>query len=499
MGVPSWNGRFQQQMRRAGIFIPLIAVLVFGTAACDALTEPMPDTFVPQSSSVVGGAAPAYTNPVRRGTITQQINLRGRVVAANEAPLFFKNDGWITELNLSLGDQVERGDLLAVMESPTLAREVQDAQYSLDRARLNFDSATKTLAIDRLAIAQVAVDQAEVALERAKLSLAKLIAPPTQDEIDAAKLAVERAKNSLWATQSDRDGVKGNPWAAEYQGISGDARVAVAENSVTEALLNLQIKLSGPKPEDVALAQNAVVGAEANLNAAKANLEYEQVSKDRSLASMELNIASLGMEVSYREQLLRMAGQRLGDTKLVAPFSGSIVSLDAKVGGSVKPFAPIGVLADPSQLQVETNIPAEQVDSVAVGMAAKVTLDGVQEKTFSGKITSISDKAITWQGQNVYRATIAFDKDAAVPGTMRIGADITLAGQTKNNVLIVPAGSVSRDGDRRYTQLVVGGKARRVEVKVGASTADWVEIVSGLQDGDQVGAPASNNIQTIAR
>lgn len=472
---------------RSKLLLFVVLGLAVATSACDAFPIQEPPNFDPPPAQAPGASPSVATYQVRRGSISGEMSLRGRVVAVQEVPLFFKTDGWIKEIRVSVGDQIEQGTLIAEMESPSLQREVEDAQYRLDLARVRLAFEKEAPSVDKVAVAMEGVEQASVALERARLSLAKLMAPPTAEEIDAAKVAVERAKNALWATQEERDGIKGNPSAAQYQGAAAEARVAVAETVVKSTMLDLEIKLKGPKPEDVALAKNAVAASEASLAAAQTSLEYEKAVRALNLANRQLSLSTAQQEAAYRGEFLQSARERLRQTILVAPFSGALVSLDAKIGDSVKPFSPIGILADPSLLQMEANVPDELMDNVLPGMPAKMVLDVLgPERALTGKVSDIADKATTWQGKNVHRVTIAFDQGARVPSVMRMGSDITLQGKTKGNALLVPKDAVTADGERRYVRLVVEGKEKRVEVRTGLSNSDWVEVISGLDEGDLV-------------
>lgn len=480
---------------RGKLLLFLVLGLTIAASACDAFPLQESPTLDPppgQARLQPQAASPGLvTHMVRRGSIAGEISLRGRVIAAQETPVFFKTNGWLKDLRVSLGDQVEQGTLIAEIESPDLEREVEDAGYRLNLARLRLSHEREAPFVDKVAIAREGVAQASIALERARLSLEKLMAPPTAEEVEAAKVAVERARNSLWASQEERDGIKGNGSSAQFQGGAADARVAVAENAVRTSLLDLEIKLKGPKPEDVALARNAVATAEANLAAAKTGLEYEIAITDLNLANKQLTLSTSQQEVTYRERLLRAANERAGETRVAAPFSGVVVSLDAKIGDSIKPFSPIGILADPSVLQMEANVPVELMDAIFPGLPVKITLDGFRDKVITGKVAIIADKATTWQGKSVHRVTIAFEQGVDVPPAMRIGADMTVLGRTKSNALLAPKASVSAEGDRRYVGLLVGGKEKRVEVKVGVSDSDWFEVISGVEENDLLAMPSA--------
>jgi len=86
--------------------------------------------------------------------------------------------------------------------------------------------------------------------------------------------------------------------------------------------------------------------------------------------------------------------------------------------------------------------------------------------------------------------TIAFDKGQDVPAIIRMGADISIAGRSKDNVLVVPARAIITIAGQKYVEVIgADGAVERVQVQIGISNGNETEIVSGLQAGQVIRIP----------
>jgi HlyD family secretion protein len=226
----------------------------------------------------------------------------------------------------------------------------------------------------------------------------------------------------------------------------------------------------------------------------QADKDFLQASVDLNNARMDkqlqaLNVDSLNLAIRQTQKSLEQSQARLAGAKITAPFAGLVLSIDKNVGEQVQAFDPIGAIADPTQLLVETSIAESDALSVGLGQAATIVLDGFPDQKFTGKVKEISAKPSIFQGKSVYRVVIAFDQQAQVPATLRLGADIYLVTQVKNNVLSVPTSAISVEGSKRYVTAVRSGKPQRVEVQIGVASDTQTEILSGLSENEPVQVP----------
>jgi len=235
--------------------------------------------------------------------------------------------------------------------------------------------------------------------------------------------------------------------------------------------------------------------AGAALELQKANLTYEQAQARYRAAeagkdAYQLQITLLERKVTYWKTRLDRATLRLKDAQLTAPFDGIIISLDAKVGDNVDPYTLIGVVADPTDLEVDLTVPEADFGQVALGQTARITLDAYPGQVYQGQVKAISDKAVVWQGKQAYHVIVVFKEPQSVPATIRMGADVQIVVRTKENVLIVPTQAIYTVAGESYVEVVgSGGRRQRVGVVTGLSNETETEIVGGLQEGDVVFIP----------
>jgi hypothetical protein len=193
--------------------------------------------------------------------------------------------------------------------------------------------------------------------------------------------------------------------------------------------------------------------------------------------------------VALAEHQVERVKGRLEAARLYAPFPGMIVSVDARPGDAINPFAPIGALANPTVMAIEASVPETDSVYVVVGQKASVVLDGFPQDTFEAQVSAIAAKPTTWQGRSVYEVTLSFAPSAKVPATFRMGADVAIITRVQPNVLIVPSAAIYVLEKRSYVDVMESGKKRRAEIETGLVGQTETEVISGLKEGDRVLIP----------
>ena len=209
---------------------------------------------------------------------------------------------------------------------------------------------------------------------------------------------------------------------------------------------------------------------------------------EQALLDLEVEMARLRVEKARALDVL--SSERLSSTLFTAPFSGIIVSLDKGPGDQVRAYEPFGALADPSELWIIATVLEEDIHHLVREKSVTVRLDAYPEEEYSATVLQIPDQAIVWQNQNAYEVIITFDEGQEVPATIRMGANISIAGQSREDVLVVPTRAIITIGEQSYVEVTRDdGKIERVMVQTGFSNALETEIVAGLQPGQVVHIP----------
>ncbi|HET9912638.1 MAG TPA: efflux RND transporter periplasmic adaptor subunit [Anaerolineales bacterium] len=157
---------------------------------------------------------------------------------------------------------------------------------------------------------------------------------------------------------------------------------------------------------DTTLLEAKVREAEANLTAAQVQINYlKRVGTD------EVHLESAQAEADRAQAFLDSANAILAaQSNLVAPFEGTIVSVDISSGETVVPGQVVVTMGDLSRFQVETEDLSElDVPRVQIGQTANVFIEALNQE-FSGKVTDISRVSSTVGGDVVFKVTIDLGK-----------------------------------------------------------------------------------------
>jgi HlyD family secretion protein len=454
--------------KRTAILIAVVAVVIIALGLA-------------QRVRVRGNEATAdyETVPVRRDTIVATVNSSGNVTPAEQLILVFPSGGLLAQVRVQAGQQVTAGEELARLDTGQLELTIAQAE-----ATLNINEARQEQA--RAGPDAVDIAAARAAVESAQASLDRLLAGPTAEDLESAKLSVEAARNQLWAAQAQRDSTKGTPFSPQASIDAAEAQVLVSEINVQQAILAQGRLTEQPSEADVALAQSGLAQAEAQLQ------KLQQMPKEEDLAIAEA-------QVEQARAALEQAKLRLADAVLVAPFSGTVASVGAKVGELVGVGAPMIVLADLDHYYVDASIDETDIGSVQVGQDVEISLDAFPDATLSGKVTHIDPLGRVAQGVVSYDVEIELrPSDVAVRPNMTAIVDIVVA--RKEGVLVVPNRAIKRDSSGRfYVEVISGGEVKRRSVTTGLSNELVTEIVSGLGEAEEavVSAPRASILDEV--
>lgn len=178
---------------------------------------------------VLGGggssAAEIQTAKVERGSISQTFSTTGVAVAQSTADLSFGQSGRVSALNVTLGQKVKQGDVLAEIEPDELESAVTTAELNLASAQAKLDELLAGPTKSEVASADQSVAQAQANLDQANRALRDLLAGPSDSELRSAEQAVASAESQLAKAEESRR----NLYSAS------DDAVAAAEEAVSKA------------------------------------------------------------------------------------------------------------------------------------------------------------------------------------------------------------------------------------------------------------------------
>ncbi|MPN37041.1 hypothetical protein SDC9_184557 [bioreactor metagenome] len=148
---------------------------------------------------------------------------------------------------------------------------------------------------------------------------------------------------------------------------------------------------------------------------------------------------------------------------------------------------------DLSQLTFDLNVDELYIGKVKVGQTVEITADALEGQTFTGRVDKININGNTVSGVTTYPVTVVVDDPGDLLPGMNVSADIIV--EHASNVLCIPVDAVQRGnvvlvpGEGAYDQkgqLVDFTKLQRVEVTLGRNDSDYIEVLTGLNEGDAV-------------
>ncbi|OGG09573.1 hypothetical protein A2154_01445 [Candidatus Gottesmanbacteria bacterium RBG_16_43_7] len=169
-------------------------------------------------------------------------------------------------------------------------------------------------------------------------------------------------------------------------------------------------------------------------------------------------------------------------TSLMYAPGMSIGTLDTGTSSSNEKVATIATSGTPI---VSVNLSEIDVSKVKIGQKVTLSLDSIENTTFTGIVIGVDRIGQTSNGVTQYPAIIQLDlENAQILPNMTVTANILLS--SKNNVLTLPAAALIQEDGQSYVKVPDGKGSRMVAVEVGISSDTMTEIVSGLSVGDTV-------------
>ena len=235
---------------------------------------------------------------VGRATINANLIISGVAEAQLESDLTFRTSGRVEVVNVTIGDVVKEGDVLAALESEELDNSVASAQASLAGSRARLANLLEGATDAELANAAQSIVQAESALGNATRDLEDLLDGPGETQITAdvqAVVAAEAALND--ATRARQDLVDG---PTDVQITNANQAVISAQAALDQALRDKQELLDGPTEAQIAQAAQTVTSAQSNLNLTERALQdlldgptvAQSAAAEQAVAAAEATLAS---------------------------------------------------------------------------------------------------------------------------------------------------------------------------------------------------------------
>ena len=227
------------------------------------------------------------------------------------------------------------------------------------------------------------------------------------------------------------------------------------------------------------------------LDSAKSALDNAKIALDTALESQKLNSevispqseASAKAGVDQAKAALDIASYSLANCNVKAPISGYITSKNVLIGQTVSQGIEAFSIKNSDALEIEISVTEAVIASVQEGTKSKINIKSAGVENAEGIITAA--------GQAKNAATGMFTVKIAVPNTDKnikdgMIADVVLTTGEAADVLVISKDSLLTSGEETYVYIAKDGVAVKAVVETGLSDEEYIEVVSGLKEGDEV-------------
>lgn len=441
------------------------------------------------------------------GEFVNQISVSGNVKASQDVDLSFSAPGIVRGVYAKVGDRVFAGKLLAAQDTGDLYAQSLQMQAGIDLQKAKLAQLLAGSSSEDIKIKQDAVLLAKQDLQNAYESSAAQLTSSYNAIYNASTLVNDMVRT--YFTDVDQEGIKVQ---TAQHGITASLAEAKTTDSITVMLADLNATYDNLKiireQCDVGLYYSRVLATDkTSLDTVRASINTAltaTASSKQSIASYtsalqqaenalqaiqavprQTDTAVYEAQIKQAEAQLQQVYAQISQKQIIAPISGTVTLVNAKVG-SIASSTNIAVsLISNGKFQIESYVPEIYVAQVKIGNNANITLDAYgPDKKFGATVVSIDPSETIKDGVATYKTNLQFTgDDAGFKDGM--SANVVIITSKKQNVISVPQGLVKFVDGKKVVNVLQGDAVIQKEVVTGdISSSGNVEIISGIGEGD---------------
>ena len=463
----------------------------------------------------------AYTQEkLGRRDIVNVYDGSGTINAADSYTVKSLVTGTVLTADFELGDSIEKGDILYTIDISDVENNLASAQLSVEQAQRNYDD-----------IADMQNVRTRISGEVSSFAVA------AGDAVQAGQTVATIRDTSVMLLAVDFPAAEAQSFVAgqaaqvmpdtTFEVLNGTIRsVSGADPAGDASLMTCTVTIAVPNAGSLTTAQAAVaqVNGVSSLNSAHFTYQREETVVAAASGTVSELCVKEGSTVRQDDVILRITGKDLDkQTKnaadslraaelqmssaektishytIDAPISGTIVDKKVKAGDKLSAndtaMQNLCTIYDMSYLEMKLNVDELKIRSLEVGQEVNITADAVPGETYKGVISSILVAGTTANGSTSYPVTVRIDDMGELLPGMNATAKITTA--SVKNVLALPNAALVRgsyvlvtkdspSAANAETSMTAPDGYVYVKVTTGISDDDYIEVKSGLQEGDTI-------------
>jgi HlyD family secretion protein len=231
---------------------------------------------------------------------------------------------------------------------------------------------------------------------------------------------------------------------------------------------------------------------------AEADVQSLEKAKQTYVSQAQLDIERVTLLVEHARNQVHDLEQRLSSTHGVAPADATLYSLPIHQGDFVKEGDLLAEMADMHHVRVRAFIDEPELGQIDLNQAVEIFWDAHPDRVWTGHTEVVPRQVVAHGTRNVGEllCSVSNDRLDLIPNTT---VDVRIHISERPNVLVIPRGALFIDGGKRYVFVVQDNRLHRRDIKVGIANPTMIEVLSGLQEGDQVALPGDVSLKENLR
>lgn len=480
------------------------------------------------------------TATVTKGDLTVSIEGSGAIEAMEMYEITSLATGDILQSDFEEGQEVKKGDLLYVIDTKDIDNTIEKAKVSLEKQQLSHNQTLKEYAgLSVEAPISGVITQCYVKAGDSVqngTSIADIINNEYMllevpfNSADTANINVGDTadiilENSFYETTGTVQYVSSGEIITDSGATVSTVKIKVknpgsitTEDKATAIINNVACNSSGTfdywqqktiqaETSGDVISVNYTTGDNVRAGNVIVNLESDSAEVTLKTSELSLSDSELSLQNTY---------DKLEDYNITSPIDGTVIEKTSKAGDTLDSDSNstvMAVVADLSNLKFDIDVDELDIGKIEVGQSVEVTADSLEGKVFEGTIDNISKIGTNSNGVAYYPVTVVMEYSEDLMIGMNVDAKIVI--ESKEDVLMIPASALNR-GNRVLVEDKDGSKAAEqdenskkipgmdnvpdgytyVTVEIGISNTDYVEITSGLEEGDTIIVPTETTTTT---
>jgi HlyD family secretion protein len=434
---------------------------------------------------------------VRRGPLMISVTESGTTNNREKVVIKSKVEGQTRILSLvPEGTQVRKGDLLIKLDSSNLEDEKMKQQITVLNAEAAYINARENLVVAKNLV-ESDIAKAKLEYRFSRVDLKKYLEGEYPQELQQAEAEITIAREEL---QREEDKLE---WSQRLYRDGYITRSELQADELASKRKKLNVELAESKLELLQKYTHMRKLQELKSNLEQTKMALDRVKRKAVADTIQAEAALKAKESEFKrvQVKLQKIDDQIAKCIITAPVEGMIVYATTgksqkytkgpmEEGLEVQEGQELIHMPTTSSMMAEVNIRESSLIKVRQGMPARIAVDALPERVFSGRVGKIDllpDSTMAWLNPDVkvYRSEIYLDGDASAlrPG-MTCRVEIIV--EEYSDTLYIPVQSVVRVNGKPVVYVAGSNEPERREVEIGMDNDRVIRIVKGLSEGEKV-------------